>query len=125
MILFALIVVLVVYNMFFSFQRVKEGVVISKIHQNMRKWVKDKSVTAGRYYLLLPFLHYDDEDWILVMKNDKGRVGKLFVDKETFENVKVGDIYTKKSEDKYVDWAMTRSATKEEIETFPDIEPKE
>jgi hypothetical protein len=123
--IFALVIVLIIRNLYFGSPRIKKGVLVNKIHQEARKWIKDKAVTAGRYYLFFPFLYPDDVDWILVIKDEKGRVGKLFVDKETFESVKLGDVYTKKRGDRHIDWVITRGATKEEIETFPNIEPEE
>lgn len=123
--IFVLVIALIVRNLYFGSPRIKKGVLIDKIHQEARKWIKDKAVTAGRHYLFFPFLYHDDVDWVLVLKDEKGRVGKLFVDKETFESVKLGDVYTKKRGDKHIDWVITRSATEEEIEIFPNVEPKE
>jgi len=74
--LFASVVGLVIYGILYSFPRIKKGVLIEKVHR-------------------------DNANWTLYIQDKKGRVGKLYVDKETYGDIKLGDIYTKKRGDKH------------------------
>lgn len=121
----ALIIVWVVYYAFFNYPRVKKGEVVGKIYQDDRRWVVYKAVPAGRFSFLAPYLHVDDEDWIIMIKDEKGREGRLFISKESFKSLKLGDIYTKQPGDRYFDWVKIRGATDEELENIPNLEPKE
>jgi hypothetical protein len=82
-------------------------------------------VPTGRFSLFLPYLHVDDADWIIMIQDEKGRKGRLFISEESYANLELGDIYTKQRGDRYFDWVKTRGATNEEIETLLNKEPKE
>ncbi len=114
-----------VYDSFFNYPRIKKGKVVGKIFQDDRRWVRYKAVPTGRFSLFLPFLHVDDADWIIMIQDEKGREGRLFISEESFKSLKHGDIYTKQRGDRYFDWTKTRGATEKEIETLLIKEPKE
>jgi hypothetical protein len=121
----ALVLVWVIYDSFFNYPRIKKGKVVGKIFQDDRRWVRYKAVPTGRFSLFLPYLHVDDADWIIMIQDQKGREGKLFISEESYKALKIGDIYIKQRGDRYFDWVKTRGATDEEIETLLNKEPKE
>ena len=118
-------IALVVYDIYFKYPRVKKGVVVLKIRQNERNWVSYKAIMAARGSFIAPYVYHDDDDWILVLTNEKGREGKLFVSEAAYNNTKIGDVYTKKPEDKFVDRIEYRAASIEDFQSMTKTAPEE
>ena len=123
--LFVVAIALEVYRLYYNYPRIKEGVVVLKIRQNERNWINYKAMAAGRSLYVAPYVHIDNEDWILVLTNKHGREGKLYVSQEDYEKAKIGDVYTKKTEDRFVDRIDYRAASIEDFKSIPTIEPEE
>jgi len=121
----ALIVVWTVYESLYNYPRVKKGEVVSKIFQDDHRWVKYIAMPTRRFHFVAPYLHIDEADWIIMIRDKKGREERLFISKESYNSLEIGDIYTKQRGDRYFEWVKTCGATDEEIETMPVTSSKE
>jgi hypothetical protein len=92
------------------------GEVFGKQYEPSRTWVSTYPVAAGqscygtgtsRYcttnYIYVPYTNYDDEDWKLHIRDDKGDEGWVYVDQTTYHETKIGDWYGDQDDEKIVD----------------------
>lgn len=75
-------------------QGIKEGTVYDKWHEPERKWVQ--IVRIGK--MTQSIVHYDDEDFGLKIrdyneKNKRCETNSFYVDKDTFNKLKIGDYF--------------------------------
>lgn len=78
-----------------------DGVTVTgKRHEPARHYTTMVPVSTGRSTVLVPVVHHDDEDWVLIvswvdLSHDppRERSGVLYVDQATYERVEVGDLY--------------------------------
>lgn len=121
-VLITLVVCLVLFSITeFLDPKVTEGRVVEKRHEPERRWLELRPQYVGKVMLLIPFFHYDDEDWILVIEglDKRGKISqsKVYTSEETWESVQVGEWY-KSEEEEMNDPDEIRESTDEEAKSL-------
>ena len=109
--------------------RLKEGVIFNKYHDPPRTFVMFipfNVCSGGRTptctTILLPYVIYDDEDWVLVLEDRNGdecRKGEVYTDQATYEGYKKGDYYSTSPGDQLKDHHAKHKASREEVGSLP------
>jgi len=93
----ALIVTAVIVSMG---NRITDGEVYQKLYEPERRWTTQSSIAVGTdppVYVPMTHHHFDDEDWIIWIRNtgedNKERTRKLYVSNAVYTSLEIGDWY--------------------------------
>ena len=75
--------------------RAKEGKVIGKYHQEAGTTTMFAPF-PGNPGIMMPYFLHHDEDWVLVVQNDKGIKGRISVDERTWKKARNGQYISAK-----------------------------
>jgi len=105
--------------------RPEEGVIIEKRHEPEARWVQTVRIQTSpdnpASILEIPMMHYDTEDWILILEGEhEGKVVKrsVYVAKQEYNHFEIGDNYLLKPDAVFEDEIIKYKATREQIEQF-------
>ena len=77
---------------------VTSGRVVNKYHDPAHEWYSFVPIMVGKIFIMIPMYHFDDEDWVLVLKgtdqHGEQSEGELYVSRKTWNKVRVGQYYT-------------------------------
>ena len=86
------------------------GTIVDKYIEDEISWINHVPVRAGEMRWMMPAYYYDDKDWVLVIEDEKGRKGYIYVDEQVWEQYEVGDYYSVDDDDVRVDKVETRTS---------------
>ena len=66
------------------------GTVIEKHHEPERRWVQLIPMRVGKITMLIPFVHYDDEDWAITIQ-DGELTSYVYIEEELWNTLEIGD----------------------------------
>ncbi len=74
----------------------KNGTLIKKAHEPERSWVQMIPISTGSATVVIPIVHYDDEDWVFVIEDSpkngkKSKQQRIYVSQEAFTHHEEGD----------------------------------
>lgn len=79
-------------------QAITEGKVIDKVHEPARTWTQLMPISTGKITVMIPFVHHDDEDFVIVIHgpNDKGHIltRRVYLTKADWAAVAIGEHYS-------------------------------
>lgn len=108
------LIIFLIYMMFFK-EYISEGRVVEKYYEPEHTWVQLMPIMIGKVISMIPIFHFDDEDWVIVVENNEGKVGHIYVSEKTYRRVRIGQWYSATPEDSLFDDIEEREATDEEI----------
>jgi len=75
------------------------GMVVNKIYEPARRWTQFIPMPMGKTMMLVPVVHYDDEDFILVVYDkEEDKLHHLYVDERTWNSFEEKDYVIMPSE---------------------------
>lgn len=79
------------------------GTIIEKTHEKERTWTQLIPIYIGKVMVLFPFIHFDDEDWIITVEDSNGLRGDIYLTKTTWQKLQVGEHYIVTKDDDLAD----------------------
>jgi hypothetical protein len=75
-------------------QKLESGVVIDGHHEPARSWVSIMPIYTGKTMMMIPMIHFDDEDWIIIVEGEHDgelRQETWYVSEAQYTNIEIGD----------------------------------